>query len=31
MEGKPIPPLPPLAERCKVAVRQFELAAAKQG
>ena len=25
--GKPIPPLPPLAERCKVAVRQFELAA----
>ena len=25
--GKPIPPLPPLAERCQVAVRQFELAA----
>ena len=22
-----VPPLPPLAERCKVAVRQFELAA----
>ncbi len=25
--GKPIPPLPPLAQRCDVAVRQFELAA----
>ncbi len=25
--GQPIPPLPPLAERCDVAVRQFELAA----
>ena len=28
LEGKPIPPLPPLAERCDTAVRQFELAAA---
>ena len=25
--GEPIPPLPPLAERCDVAVRQFEMAA----
>ena len=27
LEGKKIPPLPPLAERCDTAVRQFELAA----
>ena len=27
LEGKEIPPLPPLAERCDTAVRQFELAA----
>ena len=27
LEGREIPPMPPLAERCKVAVRQFELAA----
>ncbi len=27
LEGKDIPPLPPLAERCDTAVRQFELAA----
>ena len=31
LEGKPIPPLPPLAERCDTAVRQFELAAASKG
>ena len=31
LEGKPIPPLPPLAERCDTAVRQFELAAAAKG
>ena len=27
LEGKEIPPLPPLAQRCDTAVRQFELAA----
>ena len=27
IEGRPIPPLPPLAQRCDTAVRQFELAA----
>lgn len=27
IRGEPIPPLPPLAERCDVAVRQFEMAA----
>lgn len=27
INGEPIPPLPPLAERCDVAVRQFEMAA----
>ena len=31
LEGKPVPPLPPLAERCDVAVRQFELAAQARG
>ena len=31
LEGKPIPPLPPLAERCDLAVRQFELAAEYKG
>lgn len=31
LDGQPIPPLPPLAERCDVAVRQFELAAAAKG
>lgn len=31
LEGLPIPPLPPLAERCDVAVRQFELAAQAKG
>jgi len=31
LEGLPIPPLPPLAERCDTAVRQFELAAAAKG
>ena len=31
LEGKEIPPLPPLAERCDTAVRQFELAAAAKG
>lgn len=31
LEGKPIPPLPPLAERCETAVRQFEMAAAQKG
>lgn len=28
LDGEPVPPLPPLAERCETAVRQFELAAA---
>jgi len=31
LEGRPIPPAPPLAERCDLAVRQFELAAAYKG
>ena len=31
LEGRPIPPLPPLSERCDTAVRQFELAAAAKG
>ena len=31
LAGEPIPPLPPLAERCDTAVRQFELAAEDKG
>ena len=31
LEGREIPPLPPLAERCDTAVRQFELARAQKG
>ncbi|WP_130870702.1 tRNA dihydrouridine synthase DusB [Intestinimonas massiliensis (ex Afouda et al. 2020)] len=31
LEGREIPPLPPLAERCDTAVRQFELSAAHKG
>ena len=31
LEGREVPPLPPLAERCDTAVRQFELAAAAKG
>ena len=31
LEGRDIPPLPPLAERCETAVRQFELAAGYKG
>ena len=31
LEGRPVPPLPPLAERCGLAVRQFELAAEYKG
>ncbi len=31
LDGAPIPPLPPLAERCDTAVRQIELAAAAKG
>ena len=31
LEGKPIPPLPPLAQRCDTAVRQIELAAQDKG
>lgn len=31
LAGEEIPPLPPLAERCDVAVRQFELSAAHKG
>ena len=31
LEGKPVPPLPPLAERCAVAVRQIRMAAAYKG
>ena len=31
LEGKEIPPLPPLAERCDVAVRQIELSAELRG
>ena len=31
LEGRPIPPLPPVAERFRTAVRQIELAAARRG
>ena len=31
LEGREIPPMPPLAERCDTAVRQFELAAQNKG
>ena len=31
LDGTPVPPLPPLAERCDTAVRQFELAAEYKG
>lgn len=31
LDGKPIPPIPPLAERCDLAVRQIELAVADKG
>ncbi|NLU24823.1 MAG: tRNA dihydrouridine synthase DusB [Clostridiales bacterium] len=31
LEGRPIPPLPPLSQRCDTAVRQIELAAADKG
>lgn len=31
VEGREIPPLPPLSQRCDVAVRQFELMAAHKG
>ena len=31
LEGAPVPPLPPLAQRCDTAVRQFELAARAKG
>lgn len=31
LEGKPVPPLPPLEERCDTAVRQFELARDQKG
>ena len=31
LEGREIPPLPPLDQRCDAAVRQFELAAANKG
>lgn len=31
LAGEPIPPLPPLAQRCDTAVRQFELAAQYKG
>ena len=31
LEGREIPPMPPLSERCDTAVRQFELAAAAKG
>ena len=31
LEGRPIPPLPPLSERCDTAVRQFELAKEQKG
>ncbi len=31
LEGTSVPPLPPLAERCETAVRQFELAARYKG
>ena len=31
LAGEPIPPLPPLAQRCDTAVRQFELSASHKG
>ena len=31
LAGEPIPPRPPLAERCDTAVRQFEMAAKNKG
>lgn len=31
IQGREIPPLPPLSERCDVAVRQFEIAAEQKG
>lgn len=31
LEGRPIPEIPPLAQRCDTAVRQFELAAQNKG
>lgn len=31
LEGREIPPIPPLEERCRTAVRQFELSAANKG
>ena len=31
LEGRPIPEIPPLAQRCDTAVRQFELSAANKG
>lgn len=31
LDGRPIPPLPPLAQRCDTAVRQIETAAADKG
>ena len=31
LEGQPVPPLPPLAERCETAVRQIRMAAAYKG
>ena len=31
LDGREIPPLPPLARRCDTAVRQFELSAAQKG
>ena len=31
LEGREIPPMPPLSERCDTAVRQFELSAANKG
>ncbi len=31
LEGRPIPDLPPLAQRCDTAVRQFQMSAAQKG
>ena len=31
LEGRPIPPIPPLSARCDTAVRQIELAARDKG
>ena len=31
LEGREVPPMPPLSERCDTAVRQFELSAAHKG